>query len=144
MREREKFFKELCQKKDSEYQALMDNQVQGIEINQKIKAELESEIERKDNAIQKLAALNQESPVNSQQSEELERLKVENRSLKNTNIDLENHINAIQDRLTQIEREGINKHPIKDTINRWKSISKDTRDWTKANKLLEELEKLIK
>lgn len=118
MREREAFFKKECQRKDADYQALMDLQVEGIEVNQGLRAELnqlrdelaardkfidnlESEIKRKDGAIQNLAALDQKSGIGNRESA-----------------------------LTKLLKE-------------WQKQSKATRDWTKANLLLGELEKLI-
>ncbi len=103
---------------------------------------LNDELDRKDKAIQNLMVSHQSSVI-SNQSEEMEKAQARVEELEKINIELENHINAIQDKLSHLESKGMAKHPLTDMIKRWKSISKNTRDWTKCNQLLQEIEQLI-
>ncbi len=119
MREREAFFKEACQKKDEECQRLR------------------TEIEDKDRAIATLTTENQklegylgEAAKNEIfLSEELQRFKYG--IVPGEDGDTPTHPTSPQ-----------NAQSLKTLIKSWKQQSKSTRDWTKANQLISELENL--
>lgn len=120
MREREAFFKEACQKKDEECQRLR------------------TEIEVKDRAIATLTT-------------ELKQLEEHLGEAAKTEIFLNEELNRFKYGI-QPGEDGVsqtnptspqNAQSLKTLIKSWKQQSKSTRDWTKANQLISELENFL-
>lgn len=120
MREREAFFKEACQKKDEECQRLR------------------TEIEVKDRAIATLTT-------------ELKQLEEHLGEAAKTEIFLNEELNRFKYGIQPGEDGDTPKHPnspqltqdLKILIKGWKRQAKATRDWTKANQLISELENFL-